>query len=888
MDKDQIIESLKQENEYLKSLLAIHNIPYEKPKEISKFDLPADERIRSFLSYFVGRNDIFAYQYINKEGKKSFFPACMAKPNLTGYCPGKCSECDHKQYVGLGENELRRHWSGRDTFGIYPLLDGDVCQLLAFDFDDDDFKESALAFSSVCHQYHFDNIIEISSSGRGAHVWLFFEKPIKAFKARKLGTYLLYEAMDACKGVGFESLDRMFPSQDFVPKNGYGNLIVLPLQGAKAKEGKTVFVDSNFIPYPLKDQINALLSTERIQEESVDLFLAQCKEKEFLSAVSKNVLKGLKLKRDDFAKEVIIVSEGEIAIPKVALSDRSVKFIYRLGALPNPDYYEAERQRRSVYNLSQVMRLYREDESFIYLPRGCYDDLMLVLNFLGVDVHLDDRQTQGELIAVSFKGELKQIQKEALDELMKHDNGLLIAPPAFGKTVTAIALIASLRLNTLIIVPNITLLKQWLSRLEGFLEVGYDYKKEKFGQYYGSKKKLTNHIDVACIDSLSSEEGQALLSRYGLVIVDEVHHIGAISYERIIRRITSKYLYGFTATPKRSDKKEGVVYKLIGPIRYRFKGGDNVLEKVLKPEFTFFTFSSLKKVDSYTEMLTALLKDEERNSRIAFDILKAYHEGGHILVLTDRIEHIKALQEKLSIDDNIFIINGQLSAKEKRDFHDRVSQAQGGFVIISTGKYIGEGFDEKKLDTLFLASPFRWNGTLEQYVGRLHRDHDGKNKVEVHDYVDVNVRMFANMYHERLRGYRRLGYLLDGEDLAFERKLYGRNDYRKKLLEDIEKTEKEIVFLVRRYDVADLEELLCHNGNVKKTIASKSAIESTIDFDFKESELDMDAIIIDKTILWYGGINPFLRGNYEDSIMRINDRSVAESFLKEIFDCKHK
>ena len=513
--KDELIEQLKEENQYLRSLLSSHGIVFNLPKIIEHYELSTDDKIKSYLSYFVGRDDIFAYQYINKEGKKQFSPACKARPNLTGYCPNKCSECLNKQYIGITEAEIKRHLIGHDTFGIYPLLKSDVCKLLAVDFDDEDFKESAIAFSNVCHNHKLDHLIEISSSGCGAHVWLFFDKPIKASKARRLGTYLIYEAMDSSKGINFDSLDRMFPSQDFVPIRGYGNLIVLPLQGEKAKDNKTVFVDCNFVPYDLKNQFNVLLSTNKIKEEEIDVLIAKFKDSDFFPLLSKNVLKGIKLNKNDFAKEILVIKQNEIVVPKAALNDRSVKYIYRLASLPNPEYYEAQKQRRSVYNIPRVQKLYREDESYVYLPRGCFEDLIKVLNFFNVKIDLIDKQTQGEMIMISFNGKLKDIQKNGLDKLLDYENGLFVAPPAFGKTVTAIALIAEYKLNTLIIVPNITLLKQWITRLNDFLDVGYDYKKEKdkFGQYYGAKKKLTNYIDVACIDSLLSEEGDEILKR---------------------------------------------------------------------------------------------------------------------------------------------------------------------------------------------------------------------------------------------------------------------------------------------------------------------------------------------------------------------------------------
>ena len=883
MNKDEIIDKLKKENAYLKSLLEQNKIAYEQPKEIKQFSFSDDEKIALYLSYFVGRDDIFAYEYYTKENKRMFSPACKARANLTGYCPNKCSECLNKQYVGLTQREIRRHLIGTDTFGIYPLLKGDTCQLLAVDFDDDDYKESAKEFSKICTRHNLDNLVEISSSGCGAHVWLFFEKAVKASKARRLGTYLIYEAMDSSKGIDFNSLDRMFPSQDFVPLRGFGNLIVLPLQGKKALEGRTLFVDENLVPYDLKDQINVLANTKKITEEEIDALLNAFKEADYFPLLNKNILKNIKLNRTDFAKQIVIIKQNEIVVPKAALNDRSVKFICRLASLPNPKYYEAQKNRISTYNIHRIQQLYYEDESFVYLPRGCFEDLIKTLNFFNVETTLIDKQTSGEMIMVSFNGVLKDYQRDGLNQLMKYDNGLFVARPSYGKTVTAIALIAELKLNTLVIVPNLTLLNQWKERLNQFLDVGYDYKKEKdkFGTYSGNKKKVTNKIDVACIDSLLKEEGEELLKNYGLTILDEVHHIAASSYEQVVRKCHSKYLYGFTATPKRSDKNERIIYKTIGDIRYQYKDDDNGLDKILKPEFTSFTFSSLEKTTPYSDMLSSLLMDEERNNKIVEDINKAYKEKKNIIVLTDRIEHINLLKSKLENVGNLFIINGQLSINEKKLFFTNVEKAKNGFVIISTGKYIGEGFDEKKLDTLFLVSPFRWNGTLEQYVGRLHRENEGKELVEVHDYVDINVKMFENMYHERLRGYKKLGYSICGDEVIFERKIFSTNDYKTRLLEDIRNIKKEVVLIINDFVDEELTAILNLCSNIKIYTKLDKPIEHKNISSLLESSLGINAIIIDQKILWYGGINPFKTTTYYDSIMRINDKSICETIIKE-------
>ena len=537
------------------------------------------------MNYFVGRDDVFAFQTYNKEGKKLCFPYCIYRRNGTGFCQKeiKCSNCNDKGYRGITKNDILFHLQGKEIYGIYPLLDDDCCHFLAFDFDDEDFKESALAFSNICNKYNIDNLIEISGSGNGAHIWIFFKSKIKAYKARKLGSYLLSEAMESDNNIDFRSLDRMFPSQDYLPANGYGNLIILPLQGNKAKDNKTIFIDNNFVPYSLKEQINVLSSTKKVTEEEIDILLTRFKEKDDITILPKNILKNLKISKKDLNDELIINLDNEIIISKDNLSNKAIKFLYRLSSIPNYDYYVASRQRRFIdpIKIPRILSLYKEDDKYIIMPRGCLDDLLKILDYIKVRYIIKNNQFEGNMIPVYFNGTLKEKQKQGLEALLSYNNGLFVAPPAFGKTIVAIALISTLKINTIILVPTITLVNQWLERLDNFLDVGYEYNKNKFGVYYSAKKILTNNIDVVSIDSIDVENDE-FLNNYGLVILDEAHHIGAYTYEKVVRLCKSKYIYGFTATPKRHDHKENIIYKTIGNIRYQCKDIDDLsFDKIL-------------------------------------------------------------------------------------------------------------------------------------------------------------------------------------------------------------------------------------------------------------------------------------------------------------------
>lgn len=899
MDESKTIEELKIENEYLKSLLEKNGISYVKPKEIQSANFASlEEKTTLYLSYFHGRDDVFAEQRINKEGKKSCYPVCVNKGFDNGLCQlfrlKTCNGCPNSLYHGLQESDLVAHLKGKHTYGIYPLRDDDLTYLVAADFDEEDFRESALAFYQTIQNNHYDALIEISQSGKGAHVWMFFDKAIKAKKARVFASLLLSEAMSSSSHVRMSSLDRLFPSQDFLPKGGFGNLIILPLNGVKAKEGKTVFVDSSFAPYPLEEQLSALSSTKKTSEEEVDLFLSCHKGEDVLGLLPKSVLKGLTLKPADFGdKEIKVILTNEIAISKAGLSSEALLFLRRLASVPNMEYYKRERHRLPIFNFGKylipgVLSLYREEEEFIFLPSGVLSDLTRVFEFVGVPHEIIDKRENGTDLGVSFKGTLYPEQSEALDGILSSDHGVFVAPTAFGKTVVGLSLIATLKRNALVVVPNLSLFKQWEERMHQFLDVSYSYKKEKdmFGLYYGSKKRLTGQIDIACIKSLTGTEAKDLLASYGLVIFDEVHHLGAQSFEKVARSCSSHYVYGFTATPKRSDEEEPIIYKTIGGIIYEAEAvGGSSLMKVLYPHFTHFLLSSEKKSEGYAEILSALCDDKERNELISTSVNESLKKGRHILVLSDRLDHLKALRDLISSnEDNILTISGDKKASEKKEFYSKLSLCKNGFVILSTGKYIGEGFDNSDLDTLYVATPFKWSGTLSQYVGRLNRSKEGKDNVEVHDYIDLHVLMFSRMYEERLRAYKKQGYTINGSGLFYEKTIFSPFDYEKKLAEDLSLTKKSAVIVTSSIDTERAETLLSSIAD-KVSLYSVSPINNPLnDKESKKTGLEANIIVIDSFVVWYGEINPWRNKGERQygNIMRISDPAVAKDVLSEI------
>ena len=676
---------------------------------------------------------------------------------------------------------IRDHLKGRHVAGVYPMLEDETCWFLAIDFDKGRWQDDVASFLNTCHGMGVPAAIERSRSGDGAHVWFFFTAPAPANIARKMGCYLLTETMQNRHELPISSYDRLFPSQDTMPRGGFGNLIALPFQDGPRQQGNTVFVNEDWVPNA--DQWAYLASMERIAPVEVESLAREATRKgqvlgvlsvepeedraaEALLMGASSSLPEQPLLTGPLPGAIQAVLTQALLVEKSGVPSQLLNQIKHLAAFQNPEFYRRQAMRLSTALTPRVISCAEDFPDHIGLPRGCLGDLARLLSDLGVSLDIEDRRSLGGSLDVTFQGTLTPIQLGAAQGILAHDIGVLVAPPGSGKTVIGAHLVAERARNTLILVHRTQLLEQWVAQLALFLNVDAD----QIGQIGGGKRKPNGTLDVAMLQSLARRRdiGSAV-GDYGHVIVDECHHVPAVSFERVLSQVKAKYVTGLTATPRRRDGHHPILQQQLGPVRFSIdpkgQASTRPFEHRLIVRDTGFRLSNPNGDPTIQEIYRELARDEDRNTLILDDVIGALEEGRSPLLLTERRDHLEFLAARLSgATRNLIVMQGGMKAADRRAVQEalaRISDDQERLVL-ATGRFIGEGFDDARLDTLFLVMPVSWRGTLVQYSGRLHRRYQGKREVRIYDYVDRNVPMLARMFDKRMRGYRSMGYVLGG------------------------------------------------------------------------------------------------------------------------------
>jgi superfamily II DNA or RNA helicase len=743
-------------------------------------DSPAD-KVSLFRSLFRGRLDVFPTRFVSKKtGNPGYAPACANKWE-PGLCllksGGKCGDCANQAFIPIDDQVVTDHLKGRHVIGCYPLLEDETCWFLAVDFDKNSWKEDVTAFAETSRSLSLPVAIERSRSGNGAHAWLFFTAPVSANLARRLGCYLITETMARRHELSMKSYDRLFPNQDTMPRGGFGNLIALPLQYEPRQQGNSAFIDERFEPYA--DQWAFLASVQRIEPDAVERIAQEATrtgqvigvrfaeiidDQEDLAPWARTQSRpnsapltlGLlpSVVRGVLAQRIYIEKSG---LPPVLLNQ-----LKRLAAFQNPEFYKKQRMRLSTATTPRVITCADEHSLHISLPRACAGAATQLLNEHRISLKIEDERQLGSPLELEFNGDLTRAQSEAACALLEHDTGMFVGPPGIGKTVLGTYLVAKRARSTLIVVHRRPLLAQWVAQLAMFL--GIDEK--RIGRVGAGQRKPNGRLDVAMIQSLV-HQGKVvdLVSGYGHVIVDECHHLPAISFERVLSEVKARYVTGLTATPQRRDGHHPISEMQLGPIRFRVHARSQAESRPFSHKLivreTEFRLAADQSNIGIQEIYRAMANNAARNTAILNDVIAAIQEGRSPILLTERKDHLEYFAEHLrGFARHVIVLRGGMTAKARNRAVEQLGSIPDTAerLVLATGRYIGEGFDDARLDTLFLASPISWKGTLIQYSGRLHRHHRAKTEVRVYDYVDRQIPMMLRMFEKRLATYRAIGY----------------------------------------------------------------------------------------------------------------------------------
>ena len=965
------IQALEDENRLLKERLDEAGVSYadivsgdaegvvelydpDQGARIKKFDVTDKIASDFFMMFCRGRKDLYDLRYTNpKTGKNGYYTQCFNRWDRGCHIQKKdgvrCKDCELRAYKPVTLPLIKAHMNGTDPNGndvvaIYPMLENNLCQLLVFDFDnhakgaeqedyaniDDRWKEEINALRRICKNLNVDAMVERSRSGRGAHLWIFFKEMIPARLARKFGFALLEKGAESVNLKSFKYYDRMIPAQDALPEGGLGNVIALPLQGMALKSGNSAFVDENWNAY--EDQLKVLAGTRRLTRQEIEDYLSLWYSTGFTSEDNGTDApwdKNSEFEAGSVKGVVRIVLADRIYIDSSGMSNKTKRQLRRMATFSNKQYFQNQAMDMPNYDESRFIYLGSDEGKYIVLPRGLREEILKKFDNAGISYKIEDKRTKGRKLNISFKGELRESQIPAVETMLNNETGILHAATAFGKTVVCCDMIARRGISTLILVDRADLMNQWIKRLDEFLDIDEELpeyqtktgrtrkRKSLIGNLQGEHDTLTGIVDVAMIRSLKKKDVfHPMLKEYAQVYFDECHHAASDSAIEVLQEINAKYVYGVTATPKRGDGKEKINEFLLGPIRYRFTAKDRAEEQnidhLVYPRFTRTVKPHhLSKTPYGNDAYELIRNNDVRDEQIIRDVADCVQAGRTPVVLTKYVDHANKLSERLkTCADRLILLTGANGTKARRaqvEELNRVDDSE-SLILVGTGSLLGEGFDFPRLDTLFMATPVSGENVVEQYVGRLNRDYDGKENVIVYDYVDSHIPKFEKMYAARLKAYKKIGYELcvnmDGEKQKANA-IYDIENYAETYWKDLEEANSAVVVSSPRLNNQKVDRIINMLGKrrelgVKVTIVTwhpdaykygKDDVRMELMERLRKAGFEIRLVeescehyaVIDNEIVWYGSVNLLSKEDAEDNLMRVCSKDIAAELLEMTF-----
>ena len=921
---------------------------------IKKFDVTDKIASDFFMMFCRGRKDLYDLRYTNpKTGKNGYYTQCFNRWDRGCHIQKKdgvrCKDCELRAYKPVTLPLIKAHMNGTDPNGndvvaIYPMLENNLCQLLVFDFDnhakgaeqedyaniDDRWKEEINALRRICKNLDVDAVVERSRSGRGAHLWIFFKEMIPARLARKFGFALLEKGAESVNLKSFKYYDRMIPTQDALPEGGLGNVIALPLQGMALKSGNSAFVDENWNAY--EDQLKVLAGTRRLTRQEIEDYLSLWYSTGFTSEDNGTDApwdKNSEIEAGGVKGVVRIVLADRIYIDSSGMSNKTKRQLRRMATFSNKQYFQNQAMDMPNYDESRFIYLGSDEGKYIVLPRGLREDILKKFDNAGIRYKIEDKRTQGRELNISFKGELRESQIPAAETMLENETGILHAATAFGKTVVCCDMIARRGISTLILVDRADLMNQWIKRLDEFLDIDEELpeyqtktgrtrkRKSLIGNLQGAHDTLTGIVDVAMIRSLKKKDGfHPMLKEYAQVYFDECHHAASESAIEVLQEINAKYVYGVTATPKRGDGKEKINEFLLGPIRYRFTAKDRAEEQnidhLVYPRFTRTVKPHhLSKTPYGNDAYELIRNNDVRDEQIIRDVADCVQAGRTPVVLTKYVDHAKKLSERLkTYADRLILLMGANGTKARRAQVEELNKVDDSdsLILVGTGSLLGEGFDFPRLDTLFMATPVSGENVVEQYVGRLNRDYDGKENVIVYDYVDSHIPKFDKMYAARLKAYKKIGYELyvnmDGEKQKANA-IYDIENYAETYWKDLEEANSAVVVSSPRLNNQKVDRIINMLGKRRELGVNVTIVTWHPDaYKYGKDDVRMELMerlrkagfeirlveescehyaVIDNEIVWYGSVNLLSKEDAEDNLMRVCSKDIAAELLEMTF-----